>query len=187
MNLTAALAAIAAWLAVCLVSIRRPETAPWPPPIGSAFTALWAWGVTILLYFGIVRMGLPHLPQGVGTAPLRWTIGGGLSIAGSVLQGAAVAQLGFRRTSGWNTARPETSRLYARMRHPQYAGQALFFAGWAVLTLDPLTTALCTAAGALLVAVGWTEDHVHRSRDAAAWARYQDSVPGWLPKREPSQ
>lgn len=169
-----ALVAIGLWLAVCLISVRHPGRAPWPPAKGSPFTAAWAWGVTLLLYVGIVRLGLDHMPD----SPLRWAVGGGLSVAGSVLQGVGVAQLGLARTSGWDTARPVTTGLYARLRHPQYVGQALFFAGWAVLTLHLPTVALCLAAIGLLGLVGWTESHVHRVRDGAEWRRYLERTPG---------
>lgn len=143
--LTLGLGASFIWIAVLYWSDRQPTRRLWPPHQGHWFTALWAWGLTIAIYVGLIRtatsdwnaLGLP--------AWLRWGLGGGISTLGSIIQTQGIAAIGLRGTSGW-TERLVASGVHARWRHPQYLGQ--------IATLIGIALFAGTISGWLVVVTG---------------------------------
>lgn len=77
------------------------------------------------------------------------------------------------------TTRVVDSGIYSIVRHPQYVGYCLLFAGLALRrqTLDALAV---SAAGIALL--GWqmvVEEHYLRAELGEAYARYAERVPRW--------
>ena len=74
------LSAITIWTVLLAVSNRAPGRGPWPPRKGNLFAAAWAWGLTTLVYVGLVQIWgqSPVLPP-----IIQWGLGLPLAIAGN--------------------------------------------------------------------------------------------------------
>jgi hypothetical protein len=150
------LGASALWIAILLWSDARPGLRLWPPRQGSWFTAVWAWGLTILIYVGLIRAGTAEWNAVGLPAALRWGAGGALSVSGSVLQGRGLGDLGLKGTSGWRVA-PVRTGVYARFDHPQYLGQIAALAGIALISGTLWGWLIVVAACAALLYAGRVE------------------------------
>ena len=99
-NLALVVAAAGIWLFVAHRSIQRPEMAIWPPRSGSLITAVWAWGVTVLLYVGCFGLGTSDWnPHGISPV-IRWGFGGLLAVISTVLHVKSMADLGLSGVIG---------------------------------------------------------------------------------------
>ena len=93
------LTATGIWAVILVLSDRAPGQGPWPPRNGNLITAIWAWGLTTLIYVGLVQTWgqTPILPGW-----LRLGLGLPLAVMGSLLHTWATAALGLKGTSGWD-------------------------------------------------------------------------------------
>lgn len=169
--------ASALWLVILALSDRAPGHGPWPPRRGNIITALWAWGLTIGLYAGLVQTWgqAPVIPDA-----LRYAIGLPLAVAGSVLHSWATATLGLKATSGWEGG-VNTTGPYALCRHPQYLGQIASFLGLALWIGAPSALILGLVASAVLLYGSAVEDRALASRHPAAMAAYRTKTPFLVP------
>lgn len=156
LGLILGIGAAAIWGVILLASLARPERPIWPPKQGSLLTAIWAWGLTILIYVGLFQT----LPGGLDLPPLvRWGLGGALSVGGSLIQGWGTATMGLRGTSGWPIPEIRTG-AYARFRHPQYLGQGIALAGIAIMGVADWGWLIVLSAWAALWLAAGTEDRL---------------------------
>ena len=160
------LGACALWGLILWYSNKEPATGPWPPKSGNLPTALWSWGLTILIYVGLFQTW--QTPQGP-MAWLIWTVALSIGTAGSALQTWGTANLGLKGTSGWDVGVVNTG-AYAVSRHPQYVGQAAGFLGFAIL-LGHLPGWIISAAAIA------TLYFAARVEEAALAARHADYAP----------
>ena len=159
------LAASAAWGVILIVS-DRGWARIWPR--GGWLTASWAWGLTTLIYVGLIRGASADWNALGWNVWLRWGIGGaGLTLASFWVQGRGIWDLGLKGTSGWDVGLVETG-AYATRRHPQYAGQVLSLVGLGILG---------GSAGGLLAAAAGCAALVHASVVEDRWLarRYPDA------------
>ncbi len=177
-NLAIGLLAAAAWIALLKWSDANPEKRLWPPRHGSWGTAAWAWGLTILIYVGLIRvaaidfnvLGLP--------AWLRWGVGGGISLVGSAVQTWGASNLGLKGTSGWPVGLV-TNGAYARLRHPQYLGQIATLIGIAIFAGSLLAWPVALAGSAALVYAARVEGR-HLAATQPGHAAYAARVRSFL-------
>lgn len=168
------LAASAAWLAILTASLCG--TAIWPPRTGSWLAALWAWGLTILIYVGLIRSGAADWNALGWPAWFRWGVGGAaLTLVSFWIQGRGIADLGLKGTSGWDVGLVR-SGAYARRRHPQYLGQAVSLVGLALLAASPLALIAGAVGAVALVWASVVEDRVLARRHGDAHAAYRREV-----------
>ncbi|WP_424931164.1 methyltransferase family protein [Amaricoccus macauensis] len=178
LNLALVVAPLLIWLAISTRARRTPRHAAWPPVRGNLVTAIWAWGVTVLIYIGLIGLGTENWnPAGLPRF-LTWGIGGTLTIASLVLHGVSVAELGLKATSGWDRGIYDR-RSYSFMRHPQYWGQGLGFVGWGILAAEPLTLVMSLATCLVLWHLSETEERVMLARHPEAYAVYRKRVSLW--------
>ncbi|MBD3678078.1 MAG: hypothetical protein HUJ27_06695 [Rhodobacteraceae bacterium] len=145
------------WILILLWSDARPAQRFWPPNRGNVFTAAWAWVLTILIYVGLIRTASADwnaldLPMG-----LRWGLGGTFSVVGSVIQSWGTLALGLKGTSGWHVGLVHQGP-YARMRHPQYAGQIGMLMGVALISGTDIGWMIVALATVALVMAARVED-----------------------------
>lgn len=178
LDLVLVLGPLAIWLAVSVHARRNPARALWPPVRGNLLTAIWAWGITILIYVGLIGLGTAN--WNVANLPrwLTWGLGGTLTLVSQVLHALSVADLGLMATSGWDRGVADR-RSYRFLRHPQYWAQGLGFVGWGILAGDPLTLALSLATCATLWHLSESEERVLLHRHPQAYAAYRARVPAW--------
>lgn len=172
------LVATALWSLMLFLSDRAPGQGPWPPRTGNLFTAAWAWGLTVLIYVGLVQTWgqNPVLP-----AVLRYGVGIPLAVAGSLLHTWATAVLGLKGTSGWDVGLA-TKGPYALCRHPQYLGQIISIAGLALIIGSPEALTLGVAASLMLGYGSGVEDRAIQSRDPDLFAAHSANTPFLLPR-----
>lgn len=172
------LSASVIWVAILVLSDRRPGHGPWPPRKGNLLTAIWAWGLTTLIYVGLVQTWgqTPVLP---GT--LRWGLGLPMAVAGSLLHTWATAALGLKGTSGWDVGLA-TKGPYALCRHPQYLGQIVSIAGLALIIGAPDALILGVAASLMLGYGSGVEDRAIQSRYPDLFAAYSAKTPFLVPR-----
>lgn len=179
-NLALVFGASALWGAIALHALGAPQAAAWPPKHGTWPTALWAWGLTVLIYVGAYALGLAAWnPYGL-PGWLTWGLGGALTLGGNLLHLKGMIDLGLAGTSGWDVG-VSSKGSYGRLRHPQYLGQAIVFAGWAVLAANVPAALAALAAIAALGLVGQAEAKVLRVRHPARYDAYAAVTPGWWP------
>ena len=102
------------------------------------------WVVGQLALIGLVILlggpGLGRLPPDSLIGWVGFVVGGSAIAIGCVLAIRAVVDLGGRVTP-WPRPRPDAhlveSGIYARLRHPIYAGLILLSLGWGALTASP--------------------------------------------------
>lgn len=177
-NLALVVGPLAIWLAVSTHARHNPASAAWPPATGNLITAIWAWGVTVLIYIGLIGLGTANWnPAGLPRS-LTWGIGGTLTLVSQVLHGLSVADLGLMGTSGWDRG-VHDRRSYRFMRHPQYCAQGLGFVGWGILAADPLTLTMSLATCAVLWHLSETEERVLLARHPEAYTAYRHRVSFW--------
>ena len=118
---------------------------------------------------------------------LRW--GGLIILIGEVLRCWANGYVGTMKVNETTAdgRRPKIGRLitggpYAYVRHPLYLGTLLIGMGFCVVVGNPWAL-LVTLAGFLLIyrAKMASEEETIRHEWGAAFARYQQAVPRWLP------
>jgi len=171
------LCATALWAVILIMSDRVPEQGPWPPRRGNLTTALWAWGLTTLIYVGLVQSwGQASLLP----APVRYTFGLPLAVIGSLLHAWATSMLGLRGTSGWDVG-IVTKGPYAICRHPQYLGQIVSLIGLAILIGSSDSLNLGLAASIMLLYGSGVEDRALAARHPGLFAAYSAKTPFLLP------
>ena len=170
--------AAAVWIAVLAVSHHTPSVQLWPPRRGNLGTAAWAWGLTALIYVGLIRAADEDWNALSLASALRWGAGGAFSLAGSVLHGWGTAALRLAGTSGWDVGVCRTGP-YARQRHPQYLGQILTLAGMALLSGSAAGWVIVLVATAALVYAARVEE-AHLLARHPPYAGYRDDVPSLI-------
>ncbi len=171
------LGATALWALILVRADRQPGGGPWPPEHGNLGSAAWAWGLTTLIYVGLVQTwGQPP------TLPAALRVGSGLPliVAGGLLHGWASAALGLKGTSGWDVG-VVTHGPYALCRHPQYLGQIGSIAGLALLIGSGESLAIGLAASIMLIFGARVEDRAITARHPEATAGYRARTPFLLP------
>ena len=126
------------------------------------------------------RLALWILPGG---AALRWA-GVALSGAGLALRIAAMAQLGSRfspRVAMQREHALETGGLYARVRHPGYAGAWLATFGGALAFGSALTLPLVVVMGAMLWARAGREEAMLERHFGEAYRAYRAQIGRFVP------
>lgn len=172
------LGATALWALLLARSDRRPGRGPWPPERGNLPSAAWAWGLTTLIYVGLIQTwGQPP------ALPAWLRVGAGLPLIGlgGLLHSWATAALGLKGTSGWDVG-VVTSGPYALCRHPQYLGQIGSLAGVALLIGSFESLALGLAASAMLRFGARVEDRALAARHPDRVAAYRARTPFLLPR-----
>ena len=132
------------------------------------------------------RLALWALPGG---RALRWA-GVALSGAGLALRIAAMAQLGSRfspRVAMQREHTLETRGLYARVRHPGYAGAWLAALGGALAFGSAVTLPLVLAMGALLWRRAAREESMLERHFGDAYRSYRDRTGRFVPRLVPSR
>ena len=147
---------------------------------GTWATAAWSWGLTIAIYAGLFQAWA--VPQGPW-APATWGIALAVGALGTAIQTWGMRDLGLRGTSGWDVGVVRTG-AYRIARHPQYLGQALGFAGFAILLGHATGWVIALAAIATLVYAGLVEDRAMAARHPG-FAAYRATTPFLLPLRSP--
>ncbi|MGI3184061.1 methyltransferase family protein [Nioella aestuarii] len=172
------LSATVIWTVILILSDRQPGHGPWPPRKGNFFTATWAWGLTTLIYVGLVQTWgqSPVLPAG-----LRFGLGLPLAAIGSVVHTWATAALGLKGTSGWDVG-IATRGPYALCRHPQYLGQIVSIVGLALIIGSPEALILGVAASLMLGYGSRVEDLAIQSRHPDLFAAYSAKTPFLVPR-----
>ncbi|WP_071675192.1 methyltransferase family protein [Nioella nitratireducens] len=177
LGLILGLGAPALWVGILAMSDRQPGHGPWPPRQGNLLTAIWAWGLTALIYVGLLRIwiGPPLLPDAV-----RLGLGLPLAVLGSVLHGWATAALGLKATSGWDFG-VVISGPYGLSRHPQYLGQIVSLWGLVLIIATGPALAIGLAATIALLYAARVEDRALAARHPARFAAISAHIPFLLP------
>lgn len=160
-------------------ALRAAHGARWP--LRSLFQVFVLQGVLQ----GLIALPAAVMAAGAGPAglgALGWA-GIGVALAGLALEGAADRQLDLWRASGRTGLMRSGLRAWAR--HPNYAGEILFWSGLALIGLGaglwwaPFSPLL---VGLLLVHVSGRPILEERLARHPGWARYAARVPAFVPR-----
>lgn len=153
----------------------RPRVRFWPPP-GIGSWQFWAaWVLTGVAALGTAALGvLAWTPDASGPV-VRYASGGLLVSAGLALAAWGLRTLGPAASAGLVTDGP-----YRFTRNPQYLGDLLVLAGWALLTGSGLVWAVALLAGANLYLAARVEERWLEIRFGQEYRRYRDAVPRFL-------
>ncbi|MEM1389330.1 MAG: methyltransferase [Pseudomonadota bacterium] len=170
--------AAVAWIGLLRYSDTRPDTRLWPPHQGSLPTAVWAWGLTLLIYLGVLQAGFAD-PNSLGLSQaLRWGLGGALVVAGTIPHSWGTLALGIKGTSGYPVALSRGG-IYGWRRHPQYLGQTLMLLGLAVFAGTLWAVWPAVAGACALGYAAFVEDR-HLAATAPEHAAYRGATRAFL-------
>ena len=137
----------------------------------------------VLLLLFLIPLATPPLSALGERVALRWA-GVALSGAGLALRIAAMAQLGSRfspRVAMQREHALETGGLYARVRHPGYAGAWLATFGGALAFGSALTLPLVVVMGAMLWARAGREEAMLERHFGEAYRAYRAQSGRFVP------
>lgn len=130
----------------------------------------------VQLVFVLLLLRSPGILDGI----IGFLVGPATLLAGGVLSGKAMWDLGRKQLSIWPAPVPDgqlkTEGIYAQIRHPIYAGLILASLGFAVSTGSPERFALTAGMAAFLMKkIEVEEAFLKESYDE--WADYESEVP----------
>lgn len=125
-----------------LYSIAKPSRRIWPPPAQQTWQYYVVWLLTIFSFGGFIAVGILDWNSLDWPSSIRWPVGAVLIAVGNVLAWVGVRQLSMKTTSG-NAGPLVTDGLYRYSRNPQYIGDILIIAGWAILSASQWAIPLC--------------------------------------------
>ena len=161
-------------------TVGRPEQVF--SPVRMALIALGWFVAAVVLWRPLpVHLGTRTRAGLLVPAVAAYVMGLGLAMAGRIALGAAyrpTSTVGVRLAPGQALV---TSGPYALVRHPMYVGIVLAALG-ALGLYRTWTTLLFIAQLPVLYVRARREDEALEAEFGAAWRRYHNSVPAWLPR-----
>jgi protein-S-isoprenylcysteine O-methyltransferase Ste14 len=162
--------------------------------IVALFAEMYGFPLTIYLLSGWLQTRYPRLDLLSHDAGHLWStifgfkgdphfspahvLSNALILAGFVLIAWAWPALHEAQRAG----RLATTGAYAWVRHPQYLGFIAILTGFLLQWPTLLTLAMYPPLVAMYVALARREEREARARFGAAYDRYAQSVPAWLPR-----
>lgn len=153
--LAAILLVVVNWMLV--FSIVESTLRFWPPPAQRTWQDYEMRLLTIFSLGGLIVVGILDWNSVGWPDPLRWPVGGGLVIAGSILVWTGVGQLSLKTTSG-PAGQFVTDGVYKYSRNTQYIGDITMIAGWAILSASPWTIPPCLGGIAAFLILPFAEE-----------------------------
>ncbi len=151
----------------------------WPPPSRGSWQYRWVWSLTWLAMAGLVALGLTDWDSFLFDHWIRFPIGVSMVAVGLALVGWGVHSLGVQATSGLQSELVTTGP-FQYSRNPQYLGEMIWIAGYAVVTNSSLALGAGAFGCLLFVLVPFTEEPWLRNRHGAAFDRYMTAVPRFV-------
>ena len=128
--------------AMLAYSVAKPSRRIWPPPAQQTWQYYVVWLLTLLSFGGFVAVGILDWNSLNWPSWIRWPLSVVLIVLGNVLAWVGVRQLSMKTTSG-DAGPLVTDGLYRYSRNPQYIGDILIIAGWAILSASQWAIPLC--------------------------------------------
>ena len=166
-------------IGVLLWSILRPGRRLWPPRSRPRLWVGLTWAVTALTAAGTAAVGLLSWNAWGWPAGLRWGLGGGLLLAGSLLGLAGLGALGFAATGG-APGPLVTTGPYRLSRNPQCVADLALAAGWCVLSASAGSAALCGLSAAAFLLFPLAEEPRLAEAHGRRFAAYRRRVRRFL-------
>lgn len=183
------------WVAAVVLFLHLPVPLFWlvvHPLVGfwrtrqrAAFVGagLVAWGTVLVLLWGLHA----HLFDSAEAPLVNVITGLALFLADAMLVFRAEQTMGLRRLVGKaeleGAGELATTGIYARIRHPRYAGMMLSVLGACLLAATLLLWVICAVWLLLVVFVIHVEERELRRRFGSAYDEYCRRVPALLPFR----
>lgn len=161
--------------AMLVYSILRPSRRIWPPPAQKTWQDYVVWLLTILSFGGFVLVGILDWNSLGWPGVVRWIIGAPLIVLGNVLAWLGVHQLSLKTTSG-HAGPLVTDGLYRYSRNPQYIGDIVIIAGWAILSASQWAMPLCLGGILAFVLTPFAEEPWLEKLHGDAYRAYCEQV-----------
>ena len=162
-----------------ILTIMVPRLRIWPPPGKRSWQYWYTWILTIISSLGTLILGVLDWNQFVFDHQLRFVPAGVGMVLGLALALWGVRSLGLHTTRGLE-GDFVTTGAYRYSRNPQYVGDIVFFAGYALLCNSSLTF-LTTALGIVLfLLTPFSEEPWLRERFGEQYDDYVAQVPRYV-------
>jgi protein-S-isoprenylcysteine O-methyltransferase Ste14 len=171
------LAGVLSYLTLLAVTLLRPGFRVWPPPGRRSWQYRLTWGLTAVVAVGTLATGWLDAGSAGWEHWSRYPVGVGLMLAGFGLWG--LLSLGGPRTAGL-TGGLVTAGAFAYSRNPQYVGDIVGLAGFAMVCDSGLAYALWAAKAAVFAALPWVEEPWLAERFGSAYRDYCRRAPRYL-------
>ena len=145
----AGLGAAALLFAALLWSWLRPARRIWPPHSPSPAVKVTAWGLTVAVFVSAFLVGVGDWNTIGLPAWLRWSVGGGMIVAGNAVVWAGVRAIGMDATGG-DATKLGTGGFYRYSRNPQYIADMAILVGWQLLCASWLSIPVVLSGIAVL-------------------------------------
>jgi len=162
-----------------ILTLAIPDKRVWPPPGRRSWQYYYTWGLTLASTAGTIVLGMLDWNSFVLQHWLRFVVGGGLILLGSALACWGILSLGMHQSLGLE-GRFVTSGAYRYSRNPQYLGDILILAGYALITNSVLTTITALLGMAWFFLAPFTEEPWLRERFGAEYEAYRRRVPRFI-------
>ncbi|NIS78859.1 MAG: hypothetical protein GTO14_01210 [Anaerolineales bacterium] len=162
-----------------VLTLLIPKFRAWPPPGRGSWQYLWTWGLTTISFFGVLVLGFLDWNTFVLHHWMRIPLGCLLMFSGLGLIFWGVKTLGVHETQGL-VGELATDGPYRFTRNPQYLGDILLIAGYAVLC-NSLLVYITGVMGILwFILAPFTEEPWLRRKYGQAYEIYASRVPRFL-------
>jgi protein-S-isoprenylcysteine O-methyltransferase Ste14 len=180
------LAAVLGYLALLAVTLARPGFRVWPPPGRQSWQYRLTWGLTAAVAVGTVATDWLDAGRAGWERWSRYPVGVSLMLAGFGFGLWGLLSLGGPRTAGL-AGGLVTGGAFAYSRNPQYVGDIVGLAGFAVVCDSGLAYALWAAEAAVFVMLPWVEEPWLAERFGLAYTDYCRRAPRYLSLDRPAR
>jgi len=159
-----------------ILTLIKPRLRIWPPPERRSWQYAYTWMLTIVSMLGTMVLGILDWDSFVFGHWVRFVVGGVLFCLGLAFALWGIRSLGVHATQGLE-GQFVTTGAYTYSRNPQYVGDILCFAGYAVVCNSRLAFVTSLLGIAWFILTPFTEEPWLRERFGGPYDEYAARVP----------
>jgi protein-S-isoprenylcysteine O-methyltransferase Ste14 len=165
-----------------ILTLMVPRLRMWPPPGKRSWQYWYTWILTIISTLGTLILGVLDWNHSVFDHELRFVPAGMWMVLGLALALWGVKSLGLYTTQGLK-GDFVTMGAYRYSRNPQYVGDVVFLAGYALLCNSSLAFVTTALGIVLFLLTPFTEEPWLRERFGEQYDDYVAQVPRFISLR----
>ena len=168
-----------------VLTLAIPQIRVWPPPGRKSWQYHYTWGLTIASFLGIVAIGILDWNSFIFIHWVHSAIGSTLIMIGLSFATWSIHTLSVQTTLGLGGSLIKTGP-YRYSRNPQYVGDIVALAGYAILTNSWMALITAILGMAWFALAPFTEEPWLSEHYGEEYEKYKSEVPRFLFSRKRS-